>query len=170
MLRFDLRSLESRAVPVDAVLSADDAVWVDGDVVPSVGVHVTGRLSPAGTASLYFSGRLAGTAAAECRRCLTDVTVPVDEPIQLVFAEEGSEESSDPDVATFDPSQGTLDLAPAVREQWLLAVPSFVVCREDCRGLCPQCGLNRNEGTCTCREADTDPRWAALRALLPESR
>ena len=43
-----------------------------------------------------------------------------------------------------------LDLRPSVREQWLLAVPSFVLCREDCKGLCPHCGADLNLGPCGC--------------------
>ena len=54
---------------------------------------------------------------------------------------------------------------PAVREQIMLAVPEFVICRETCRGLCPRCGTNLNESDCGCSEPQVDGRWAALKRL-----
>ena len=59
----------------------------------------------------------------------------------------------------------SLDLRPAVREEWLLAAPAFVLCREDCKGLCPRCGADLNEGPCSCTKTEIDPRWASLAAL-----
>jgi uncharacterized protein len=51
-----------------------------------------------------------------------------------------------------------------IREELILAVPEYVLCREECRGLCPRCGKDLNEGPCACRP-EPDPRWAALEAL-----
>ncbi|GMV08345.1 MAG: hypothetical protein AMXMBFR55_00790 [Gemmatimonadota bacterium] len=163
MLSFDLRSLESHAAQVDGVLAGDDAVWQEGDARPTNGVHVTGRLSSAGTGRFYFSGRFAGTAHDECRRCLTAVATPVADEVHLLFAEPGGEDSDDPDVYPIDARDYTLDLRPAVREQWLLAVPALVTCREDCKGLCPKCGADLNLGACSCAPTH-DPRWDALRS------
>ncbi len=53
-------------------------------------------------------------------------------------------------------------LEDVLKEQILLAVPIRVLCSEDCQGLCPQCGQNRNVSPCNCAEKITDPRWAAL--------
>ena len=58
-----------------------------------------------------------------------------------------------------------LPLDEVVREQVLLAVPLKVTCREDCKGLCPHCGTNLNEGQCSCTIAMEDPRWTALREI-----
>ena len=60
-----------------------------------------------------------------------------------------------------------LDLAPMVREHALLILPDGPLCRSDCAGLCPQCGVDRNEQTCTCVTERHDDRWAALDALRP---
>jgi len=165
MLSFDIRSVESKAVPVEGTLPAEATVWLDGDTRPVDVVEVTGRLSAAGKDTLYFSGHLSGQAPAECRRCLADIIVPVDDEVQIVFAEAGAEGADDPDVYPFDPQAGELDLAPAMREQWLLAVPAYALCRDDCQGLCPTCGADRNVGPCNCAEKTPDPRWDALRAL-----
>jgi uncharacterized protein len=56
-------------------------------------------------------------------------------------------------------------LEDALREQVLLALPLKVICREDCRGLCPHCGTNLNIGQCSCAEPAEDPRWAALKDI-----
>jgi uncharacterized protein len=164
MLLFDIRTVLSKAVQVDGTLEADDAVWQDGDARPAASVHVTGRLSPAGQGTLYLSGHLDGEATAECRRCLADIAVPVADDVHLVFAEADAEGADDPDVYPLDPQTGSFDLRPAIREQWLLAVPAYALCREDCKGLCSACGANLNEGPCRC-EPTPDPRWAALSKL-----
>jgi uncharacterized protein len=58
-----------------------------------------------------------------------------------------------------------IDVDEIVKEQILLAVPSRVLCREDCKGICPACGIDRNTGECSCVTDNTDPRWAALKNL-----
>src|SRR4051812_12429630 len=100
MLYFDIRSLEARAESVDGVLEAHDPLWEAGDTQPVDGVHVTGRLSAAGHGRFYFSGHLEGLAPTACRRCLTDVAVPVSEDFQALFAESGLDEAEEDDVIT----------------------------------------------------------------------
>ena len=164
MLYFDIRSLEARAESVDDVLDAADPVWEEGDAHPlDDGVHVTGRLSVAGHGRFYFSGEFEGTTASTCRRCLIDVSVPVQEEVQLLFAEAGTDEADEDDVVPLPPGARVVDLRPAIREEWLLAVPGYALCREDCLGLCVTCGADRNTGACTCAP-DIDPRWDALRS------
>ena len=163
MLSFDIRSLADKAVHVDGRLAADDPVWLESDPRPDGDIHVTGRLSTAGSDRFYFSGRITGKVTGECRRCLTDVMSSIDEEVHLIFAEVGDEEADDPDVFRLDPRAHDLDLRPAIREQWLLAVPAFVQCRDDCKGLCLTCGADLNSGACGCAPA-TDSRWDALRA------
>ena len=165
MLSFDIRSLESQAAHVDGRLAPDDPVWENGDVRPSEPIKVEGRLSAAGASRFYFSGRIHGKTEMPCRRCLKDVEVQVAEDAHFIFSSEGEDVADDPDVFPFDPLAATLDLRPAVREAWLLAVPGFALCREDCKGLCPNCGIDWNEGTCECVPATTESRWEALRAI-----
>lgn len=162
MLSFDRSSLETKAVRVDGKLASDDPVWLDSDPKPSGGLTVTGRLSSAGDDKFYFSGHMSGDAPEECRRCLAPTEVHVEEELHLLFADASDEESDESDVYLMEPQGTTVDLRPALREQWLLAVPGFALCREDCKGLCPQCGEDLNLGPCDCKPV-TDPRWAALR-------
>ncbi len=165
MLSFDIRTLESQAAEVDALLGTDDSVWADGDLRPTSPIKVEGRLSSAGPARFYFSGHIAGETEMSCRRCLIEVGASVDEDAHFIFSSEGDDVSDDPDVYSFDPNAHSLDLRSAIRELWLLSVPGFVLCRDDCKGLCATCGTDLNNGSCDCAPAATESRWDALRAI-----
>lgn len=166
MLSFDIRSLTEHAVTVDDTLPTDDPVWMEGDAVPSEPIRVKGRLSSAGPGRFYWHGTIEGDVALACRRCLGEASGHVAEEAHLIFAEAGTEGAEDdPDVFLLDPRASELDLRPAVREQWLLNVPGYALCRDDCKGLCPTCGAEWNLGPCDCAEAPADPRWAALHKL-----
>ena len=169
MLSFDRGSLESKAARVDASLGADDPVWEAADPKPAEPIHVTGRLSAAGDNRFYFSGRIEGSVDGECRRCLTPVRVPVAEDLHLLLVEADDEEAGDSDVYLLDPRARDVDLRPALREQWLLAAPVFALCREDCKGLCPKCGADLNQGPCDC-EPEVDARWSAIKGLTTDEK
>ncbi|MFL5488595.1 MAG: YceD family protein [Gemmatimonadaceae bacterium] len=147
---------------VDGALQPDDPIWEEADVRPSEPIRVTGRLSSAGEGRFYFTGRIEGQVELPCRLCLENVEVEVDEEVHFLLAEIGADEAEDPDVFLYDPNSRMLDLRGAVRETWLLTAPAFVQCREDCKGLCPTCGTNLNESTCSCTPTKTDSRWDAL--------
>jgi uncharacterized protein len=164
MLSFDLRALEAKAVQVAGRLSARDPVWDEHDVRPADAVHVTGRLSTAGSGRFYFSGHMSGHVDTQCRRCLAPAAIDVKEELHLLFAEEGTPEAEEPDVYPVPARASSLDLRPAIREQWVLAAPTLALCREDCKGLCPRCGADLNLGDCSCATT-IDPRWNDLRSL-----
>lgn len=149
MLSFDIRSLTEHAVTVDDTLSADDPVWEDGDPTPSEPLRVKGRLSSAGPSRFYWHGSIEGDVALACSRCLGNTEAHVSNEAHLIFAEAGTEGvEDDPDVFLLDDRSSELDLRPAVREQWLLNVPGYALCRDDCKGLCPTCGAELNLGPC----------------------
>jgi uncharacterized protein len=164
MLSFDKRAVEAKAAIVDEVLPANDSVWQASDAVPTGPLKVTGRLSAAGSGRFYWHGKIEGDLITPCRRCLADAKVHVQDESHVIFAEEGSEETDDPDVQVLDERSSVIDLRSTVREQWLLNAPKYVVCREDCKGLCPTCGHDLNEGPCKCPPA-RDSRWDALRKV-----
>jgi uncharacterized protein len=169
MLSVDIRSLDGHAVQMEGAIPPDDAVWLDTDLRPSSPVTVHGRLSGAGEGRYYFTGEFEGTAVGECTRCLIEVLVRAGDSIQCLFAESGEDGlEDDPDVFLLDAKSSSIDLRPAVREGWLLAVPSFVLCRDDCKGLCLTCGVDRNTTACDCASA-SDARWAGLREHTTES-
>jgi uncharacterized protein len=170
MLSFDIRSLESHAVVVDEDLPATDSVWEEDDPKPDAAVRVSGRLSAAGPGRFYWHGRIEGDVTLECSRCLAEAHAHVADEAHLIFAEPGDEDTDDPDVYTLDPQALELDLRPAIREQWLLAAPSFALCREDCKGMCPRCGADLNAGPHDCSQQEADPRWDTLRKMKESSK
>jgi len=106
----------------------------------------------------------------KCARCLEAVPLSLDSKFDLLYrplktqAQGGSDEVSITEADTeigFYQGEG-LALEDVLKEQVLLAVPAKALCREDCKGLCPQCGQNLNTGSCNCAEKRTDPRWEAL--------
>ena len=98
MLSIPVRTILQGAVQVNAGLSPDDAIWTESDVRPIDGVQVTGRLNGAGAGRFYFSGGLHGSAAGECRRCLTDVKYVVQGEAHLIFADADDENADEPEM------------------------------------------------------------------------
>ena len=158
MLSFDIRSLTEHATTVDDTLSAADPVWREGDPIPTAPLHVRGRLSAAGPGRFYWHGSIEGDVTLACSRCLGDAGSHVSDEAHLIFAEKGTEGvEDDPDVFLLDERSPDLDLRPAVREQWLLNVPGYALCRDDCMGLCPTCGAELNLGPCDCKSSSATP-------------
>ena len=119
--------------------------------------------------------RLEGTIRTElelpCSRCLEPFRLPVDAAFDLRYlpasAMTTEEESAieEDDLETSYYRDEVIDLDELMREQFYLALPMKPLCREDCRGLCPQCGVNLNSGTCDCVAEWKDPRLAPLEAM-----
>ena len=120
---------------------------------------------------IRLKGKLDTTIEVACARCLEPVVHEVMREFELLYRPQGSdaghEELSVTDAeAEIGYYQGKgLLLEDTLREQVLLAVPLKTVCREECKGLCPQCGKNLNEGPCSCVPPAADPRWSALKEI-----
>ena len=78
---------------------------------------------------------------------------------------EGEREVEEDDLATAFYDDERIDLAHLIMEQFQLALPMKPLCKDACKGLCPQCGTNLNTGSCDCSPIWEDPRLAALKAL-----
>lgn len=105
-----------------------------------------------------------------CGRCLGDYREPVTAELELLVLEhlepdEEERELSAEDLGVLYVEDGVVDTRPLLIEQLQLAVPMRPLCREECRGLCPVCGADRNLEECDCEVESVDPRWAALAAL-----
>ena len=163
MLRIGLGALEQGPVETAGMIAAADPLFEGLGVTLSESVRVTGQLSAAGPSSFYWRGQLATTVAASCRRCLAPVSLPLAAKVRVLFT--ADQLADDPSVYVIPEQARTLDLSEAIREELILAVSEYVLCRDDCRGICPQCGKDLNDGPCECRPGAADPRWAALLAL-----
>jgi uncharacterized protein len=115
---------------------------------------------------LLVRGRLSGEVVINCRRCLEPVLQKIDDEVSFLYRAGIDRPTAErEEVYQLPEGEREVDLTDAVREHLLLSIPRFVVCREECRGLCPRCGVNLNDGTCTCEESTTDERWAPFRGL-----
>lgn len=163
MLGIDLARLARLGtIEVDAVVPADDPLWSESEVrlAGPLGVHLV--VQAAGR-DVVVRGLLECLVTQECRRCLKAVEGRVEEEVTFLFGEGAAE---DEDAYGLPEHGNELDLSEAVREHVVLAVPRFVECSESCRGLCPRCGRDLNEGDCDCRVEEEDERWAPLRKLM----
>ncbi|HEX7023190.1 MAG TPA: DUF177 domain-containing protein [Gemmatimonadales bacterium] len=149
MLQVDVRELRHGPVATEGELQAGDPLF-EGLEVPLDGpLTVTGVLESAGHSGFFWHGRLEGRVRSTCRRCLTEFVTPVAEPIEVVFSTD-PDLQEDPSVYPLSEPLSHVDLRPAVREELVLAVDAYPLCREDCRGLCPRCGADLNRGACDC--------------------
>jgi uncharacterized protein len=136
-------------------------------------VEVSVSFYRAGT-ELFFAGMLKTRTGALCARCLEDFDLPGDRPFRLVLSpksigyDDDNLRAEDLEFSLYEGEE--VDLSPLIREQVLLALPTRPLCLEDCRGLCPHCGVNLNRTTCGCRLETFAPRLDALRSLkLPRT-
>jgi len=122
---------------------------------------------------VLVQGRLHAQATLTCSRCLEPVAVPLDVDLEEIFTPTidvltgRPVQSEEEDRALWIDDRHLLDLGEVLRQDVLVALPMHVVCREECRGLCPVCGQNLNQGSCGCTP-EPDARWAALLDLLKE--
>ena len=115
---------------------------------------------------VYVSGHVRGSLTGECGRCLNAISESFDVSIGELFAyaDSTTEETTDEDEV--GRMQGDLlDLESAVRDAVVLTLPTNPLCRPDCPGLCPECGVHFDDLPADHSHEDVDPRWAALRNL-----
>ena len=105
------------------------------------------------------------TVEGACGRCLAPVKLALEEEFSHILAEQAELGDNDDFIPAPD---AQLDLDELVRADISLGLAGTLLCGEDCRGLCPICGTDKNTGDCTCNPHTPDPRFAALRALLEE--
>jgi len=169
MLKVDLGQLaRETSVAVEAQVSASDELWSEVDLTWAGEVEIRLRATYAGTGEIVARGSVSGALRHECTRCLKRVERVFDDDLTLVFVEKASEEREDGGAYVFEPTRSELDMSIAVREEIILAMHPYVICKPDCRGLCQACGTDLNDGSCECTNDESDPRWAALRELKDE--
>jgi uncharacterized protein len=164
-----------KGLPMRDVLAAPEEDPQAGEGAAQLSMYADG-------AHVFASGTFRGNVVVACSRCVEPVSLPIDEKLMVTFmprhelpADEGTESEAaeegddgaqvnEEDLDLFPYEGEAIDLEPLFREQFVLAIPFAPLCREDCKGLCPQCGIDRNTATCAC-EKPIDPRLAALKGL-----
>lgn len=152
--------------------------WQTGSARLDGPVRFAGRVSNTGKGFLV-EGTLRATAAVVCDRCLAPFHAEIVDDVQEEFHRAGArpardeelddaagdEDASEPD--DFNTFQGdAIDVDELVHDHLLLALPHKLLCRPECKGMCPRCGADLNAGDCGCRRDDVDPRLAPLKDLL----
>ncbi|MHB8139159.1 MAG: YceD family protein [Smithellaceae bacterium] len=118
--------------------------------------------------TVYIRGELAAQVSQECGRCLEPAEIPigVDFAYTLVPAKTETAEELELTAQELETSYyrgDFIDLAPIICEQIVLQVPMKIICADDCKGLCPHCGINLNTGSCSCNLHKVDNRLAVLK-------
>ena len=149
---------------IDAVLLADPPT----EFHAAGAAHIDGKATKFGR-KVLVQAKTTVPLEGECKRCLKPLKI--DEKVELTreyVPEPTAPPSPDDDNSEEEVYEGKeIDLQPALREQILLSIPPSPLCREDCKGLCPKCGKDLNEGDCGCDRTVADPRWAALKGIKP---
>jgi uncharacterized protein len=147
----------SRAVEVEGVLA--DVRGPGAEIAADRPIVVDATLERV-SEGIVVRGTVGAHWEAACSRCLVpvggDLALQVGELYERRPLEGETYLLSDDDV---------IDLEPLIRDALLLELPSVPLCRTDCAGLCPTCGVDHNLASCECSDREPDPRWDALRSL-----
>ena len=131
--------------------------------------YVAGRVLVKGQWQVDLSG--------ECSRCLEPTVYTLAErfseefvPVGTAASEGGAVKAPAGDEESLVYTGEILDLTEYLRQSFLMAQPLKILCREDCRGLCPGCGIDRNKEVCRCRDEVIDPRLGVLMVLKDKTK
>ncbi|MEE9913666.1 MAG: DUF177 domain-containing protein [Deltaproteobacteria bacterium] len=153
---------------------SEDAAWFKGcfsdDELPEfslVRADVTCLVTKSGD-TIYIRGELTAEISQECSRCLEAATIPIGGDFVYTLVPETAQVAEDLELSAEELETSYyrgdfLDLAPIICEQIVLQAPMRVICADDCKGLCPHCGMNLNTGSCNCRSGAVDDRLAVLK-------
>lgn len=126
----------------------------------SNGVCVTGEIVCRSDV-LELSAHVEGTFHTNCARCLKELELPLSFDFTETLTQNSEEIDNKDSVIVF--SGTTVDLSEIVSSNILLNLSYKYLCSEDCRGLCPKCGADLNDGPCGCEDDEIDPRWEKLK-------
>ena len=158
-LKLNLNGLEAGFARLDGVLEIV--------VLDAAGVEERHRLQVACEIDvqgrrIHIGAEVRGQAESQCHRCLATFPRQLETRFDLILQRGG--ESPGDEIVLIPESQFEYDLAPHVREAVILEEPIRLICRPDCKGLCAQCGQDRNLEACSC-VVPLDSRWEALKKL-----
>jgi uncharacterized protein len=171
---FSIRELELRKAHFDVALPSGEIEFLDKlrQVSP---LHARGTAELLGNTldEIRVKGHLKVEMEAECDRCLETARFPIDADFDLFYRpapepatlhhEEVAIDPGESEIAFYD--GGGLELNEVLREHVILTLPMQWVCSETCKGICPLCGVNRNQQECHCVVKLPDDRWSALKEL-----
>lgn len=159
-LRRNGQSKRNSVMPIEASEELGDLVVSSSRVPEGASVSFRGSVEPMNADdAVVVSGTVTAPWEGQCRRCLEPARGEVVAEVREIFEPDPTEGE------TYPLAADSVKLEPLVREAVMLGLPQAPLCKADCAGLCAECGANRNDGDCGCRQDTKDPRWAALDAL-----
>ncbi len=166
-----LQQLEQKPVQFNVDLPAGE-IEIDNSVTQSTNLKAEGsaQLLSHSLGEIRVAGRLDVSLTAVCVRCLESTVLPVRKSFDLVYVPTGESGGGEAEVdesaieVGFYEGNG-IELNDVLREVVLLALPMQLTCGEDCKGICPTCGQNRNQSNCSCDNKIEDERWNGLKNL-----
>ncbi len=168
-----VKELELRKVRFEETLQPGQIDFSGEEIEQSSPLKANGvaELLAHSDGEVRVEGRYTVEMTAKCDRCLGLARFPLDASFDLYYRpvseisrdEEVEIEEGEAEIGFY--AGGGMELEDILREQILLALPMQRVCSEDCKGICPQCGRNRNEAGCDCKAVEHSDRWEALRKL-----
>ncbi len=175
-MRIEVDRLESEGETYAHTYGPDELSLNDEHAYLLPGAKIEGSAERKGS-KVRLRGKISARVEAPCDRCAQLLVVPIEvefdapympaEVLNEATEEEGVELAA-PDLDLSFYPDDSIDIDELMREQVLLALPTRLLCREDCRGLCVVCGADLNTEPCGCGREEVDPRWAGLAALKPK--
>ncbi|WEK56236.1 MAG: DUF177 domain-containing protein [Candidatus Cohnella colombiensis] len=160
-----VQELVSRQEPVQLQGTLDTADIFQGntDYIPTSPLEFNLTAQAFGDDRIIVTGQLSCNVRMQCSRCLESVDERLNLPFEEVYRIVSDLDAElDEDDEAIPVSEDRIEIAPFIAEELLVQLPYAPLCREDCKGLCPECGTNRNEQSCDCNTVAIDPRLAAL--------
>ena len=172
---FSIKELEVKKIAFDQTFDPGEIQFTDPALKQSKPLQAQGvaELLAHTDGEVRIRGRMTTEIVAECDRCLGEARIPIDTAIDLFYrpatelASEADEEieidEGEAEIAFYN-GKG-IELEQIIAEQVLLLLPMQLVCKNDCKGICPACGASRNATECNCDTGPASDRWNALRGL-----
>jgi uncharacterized protein len=170
----DINKIDPEGFPFDENLRLPDLAGVGRESHPVLEARIHGEAKP-GSRGVDLRGRLEAKVSMPCSRCIEPFVVEIDTDVCLTLVPEavefahGEARVEGEDARLFYASEGKADLSIIAVEQIYLNLPQKPICSQECKGLCPECGSNRNADRCDCRIEDVDPRLAPLLELRKDT-
>ncbi len=168
-MNLDLRDYETFPAEVSIDIEADNADYgVEGVAFRDV---MSLRLNIQKVSEEYFcQGFVTVPVEQECARCLSIFETELSGEMHFAIRAHAGKSimgtNKDADVITVKSHEPVVELNELIRQALSLSIPMKPLCSEECRGLCPNCGVNLNEEECDCKEEDIDDRWEGLQGLV----
>ena len=161
----DINTIGPEGLAFERSLNLDGLEGPSRERIPAVPARLAGSVGPSERGP-HVAGKLEATVPLTCSRCLESFPWDIRSEFDLrVVAHEPDDDSVEVDenaVEALVAPEGKIGLEDLAREQLYLNLPLKPICRPDCKGLCPVCGVNRNVTACGCATEDVDPRMAPL--------